>query len=59
MLTIKTIGSSSAGNMYLLDNGKSRLIIECGIPWKKALQAVGFDLSGISGLLGWLASKTI
>jgi len=51
MLTIKTIASSSAGNMYLLDNGKSRLIIECGIPWKKALQDIGFDLLGISLLL--------
>lgn len=51
MLTIKTIASSSAGNMCILDNGKSRLIVECGIPWRQALQAIGFDLSGISGLL--------
>jgi len=51
MLTIKTIASSSRGNMYILDNGKSRLVIECGIPWRQALQAIGFDLSGISGLL--------
>jgi len=51
MLTIETIGSSSAGNMYLLDNGKSRLIVECGIPWRQALKAIGFDLFGISLLL--------
>jgi len=51
MLTIKSIASSSRGNLYILDNGKSKLIVECGIQWKKALQAIGFDLSGISGLL--------
>lgn len=44
--------SSSKGNLFMLtaDNGK-RLMIECGVPWKKILQALEFDLKGIEGII--------
>jgi phosphoribosyl 1,2-cyclic phosphodiesterase len=51
MIKITTVASSSAGNMYLLDNGQSRLMVECGIPWAKAVAALNYNLSGISGIL--------
>lgn len=51
MITIKSIASSSRGNLYLIDNGKSKLIFELGVPWKHVLQAIDFDLSTVAGAL--------
>lgn len=51
MVSITPYASSSAGSVYILDNGASRLIIELGIPWKKIQQAVSFDLSRVAGAL--------
>lgn len=50
-LTIKSIASSSAGNCYIIDNGKTQIMIECGIPIKKIRQALDFNLSTVSGCL--------
>ena len=50
-LTITSIASSSAGNCYLLDNGSSRLMIECGITWKRIQQATGYTTSTLAGCL--------
>ena len=50
MLSITAIASSSAGNMYILDNGKSRLVLEAGIPWRRMQQALNFDLSNVAGV---------
>ena len=51
MLKITALASSSAGNCYMIDNGHSRLMIECGIPWRTIKDKLGFELSGISGVL--------
>jgi len=51
MLTIIPHASSSAGNLYILNNGRSRLIIELGIPWRKVSDALNFDLSGVAGAI--------
>ena len=50
-LTIKSIASSSAGNCYLIDDGRTQIMIECGIPIKKIRQALDFNMSGVSGCL--------
>ena len=44
--------SSSRGNLYTVTaaNGK-RLMIECGVRWRKLQKALGYDLSGIEGCL--------
>ena len=34
-LTIKSIASSSLGNCYTVDDGQTKILIECGIPIKK------------------------
>lgn len=51
-MRLKILGSSSAGNCYILEasNGES-LIIECGVHFAKVKQALNFDLSKVSGLL--------
>lgn len=44
--------SSSTGNLYVVtaSNGK-RLLLECGVPWKKMQKALAYDLSNIVGCL--------
>jgi phosphoribosyl 1,2-cyclic phosphodiesterase len=51
MLNITSIASSSSGNLYLLDNGNTKLIVELGIPWKQVQKAMGFDFSQVAGAL--------
>ena len=44
--------SSSQGNLYLItaSNGR-RLLVECGVTWKKLQKALKYDLTGIDGCL--------
>ncbi len=49
MLTITTLASSSAGNAYLLDDGKSPLLLEAGIPFKDIQRGTGFRVSSLAG----------
>ena len=52
MLSIKAIASGSTGNAYLLDDEAGhRLLLECGIPFQKLLQALNFNLIQLSGCL--------
>lgn len=50
-MNIKTLASSSAGNCFIVEDGKTRLLIEAGIPYKKLLQGIGFGLSSVDGCL--------
>ena len=45
------LGSSSAANGYVLDNGREALAIECGCPLADLQRAVGFDLKRVAGVL--------
>lgn len=49
MLTFKSFASSSKGNCYLLDDGETKLLLECGIPINKIKQALDFKLSSVAG----------
>lgn len=51
MITITPLASSSAGNCYIIDNSQSRLLLDCGIPWKKVMQGIGHRLDNVSGCL--------
>lgn len=48
---IHPIASGSGGNCYLIDDNHTRLLIECGIPWKRIQKALGFNTSTLSGVL--------
>jgi phosphoribosyl 1,2-cyclic phosphodiesterase len=50
-MQLKILGSSSAGNCYILENEKSTLIIECGLPLFEVKKAVDFKLNKINGCL--------
>ena len=38
------LASSSAGNAYIVDDGESRLLLECGLPFKKLQRLSGYNL---------------
>lgn len=55
-MTLKVLGSSSAGNCYILDDGDEALIIECGIPFRTSSpnkmtiqRALDFNLKKVVG----------
>ena len=51
-MDIKTIASGSGGNFYVLTAPSgAQLMVECGIPWKKILQGMGFDFRHCLGCL--------
>lgn len=53
-MRIKSLGSSSSGNAYILDDGSSLLLIECGFSYKpltKMIREQGYALSQIAGVL--------
>lgn len=51
MITIRTLASGSKGNSYLISDGRSSLLIECGIAWKEIQRLLFFDTSIIDGCL--------
>lgn len=46
MISLKVIGSSSKGNAYLIDNGTTKVLLDCG-----AKQVINEDLTKIDGIL--------
>lgn len=51
VLTFTPIGSGSAGNLYLLDDGHARLAVECGLPFREMQRRLGFGISSLDGVL--------
>lgn len=51
MLKLKTLGSGSSGNCYLLSTENETLILDAGLPIKEIKKGLGFDLGGISGVV--------
>lgn len=44
--------SSSDGNLYLVTaRSGEKLLIECGVPWKKLIKAIDYDLTHVVGCL--------
>lgn len=46
-MNIKVIASGSAGNCYRIDDSKTAMLLECGVPIKKIKEGCDFDLSNI------------
>lgn len=52
MLNIKVIASGSKGNCYLIANDlNEKLLIECGVSFKKILSGINFDIANLKGCL--------
>ena len=43
-MRFEALASSSAGNAYIVDDGETRVLLECGISHKKLLKLSGFAL---------------
>ena len=50
-MKIQIIGSGSSGNCYLIDDGQTQLLLECGLPIKKIKAGCDYDFSGIAACL--------
>lgn len=46
-----SLASSSHGNAYIVTDGQTRLLLECGVSRKKLQQLAGFKLSGFDACL--------
>lgn len=51
MVRIKPLASSSKGNCYHITDGRTPLLLECGISFKEIQKGVNFKLSEIEGCL--------
>jgi phosphoribosyl 1,2-cyclic phosphodiesterase len=50
-MRLRILGSSSAGNCYILENNQEALLIECGVNIKEVKKALDFDLSKVVGCI--------
>ena len=50
-MKIKIHYTGSKGNLYSIDNGKDKLLIEAGVPIKKINKAIDFKLGDYAGAL--------
>lgn len=51
MIDVQILSSSSKGNCYRVTDGKTALLLEAGLPFKKIRQALDFQTSDIAGCL--------
>lgn len=50
-MDVQIIASGSSGNAYRVSDGKTALLIDAGIPFRKLREALGFTVSGLDGCL--------
>ncbi len=50
-MKVKVIASGSRGNCYLIDDGKSSLLLDAGIPYLKIAEGTDYKVSETSGCL--------
>ncbi|WP_442858704.1 MBL fold metallo-hydrolase [Agathobacter sp.] len=51
-MKLKCLGSSSAGNCYLLtSDSEETLILDCGIPIKEIKKGLNWNIRGIKGMI--------
>lgn len=50
MLDFKSYASSSSGNLNTLSDGETRIMLDCGLPWKQVRKALSFKASEYSAV---------
>ncbi len=51
MIEIKTLATGSTGNCYWISDGRTPLLLECGISFKQIQKALNFKTSDLAGVL--------
>ena len=51
MITFTPFASGSSGNLYTVSDGQTDVMLDCGLPWKKVQERLGFHTSDIGGVL--------
>lgn len=51
MVRFHAHASSSSGNLYTLTDGKHRLAIEAGVPWRQMQEMLGHQVTALEGVL--------
>lgn len=50
-MVITAYASGSTGNLYKIDNGRTQVLIECGVAYKKIQQYLHYKIHDINGIL--------
>lgn len=50
-MQIEVLGSSSAGNAYIINDGKTSLLLECGLPLRELQIKSDFRIAQMAGCL--------
>lgn len=50
-MTFASLASSSKGNAYVVSDGDTTLLLECGLPFKELQKRLGFRVTGLSACL--------
>ena len=50
-MTFTSLASSSRGNCYVVNDGETAILLECGISFRRIKKGLGFDLSAIRACL--------
>ena len=51
MLNIDCFASGSSGNLYRVDDGRTKILLECGIPYRQIQKHLGFKIGDIAACL--------
>lgn len=50
-MKIDVLGSGSSGNAYIVENGRTRVLLDCGLSWAKMRKASGYTMARLDGVL--------
>lgn len=50
-MIFKCVGTGSSGNCYIISNKIETIVIETGLPFKKILRAIDYNIKNVSGVV--------
>ena len=50
-MTFTSLASSSRGNAYVVSDGETTLLLECGLSFKELQKRLGYGVAALGGLL--------